>query len=488
MRIDTAPEIINPEDLLAPATPDEATGQLGVRNKMPGVVRFSARSRYLMYALVFLLGLVLAYGIGVFGTGSKNTDKSLTVLSQPTPMAQQVPTPPADSALDRVTKDAPDGVVLGHGKMPPLNIRQNRSQLAGQMNQAGTQNAQSQFSSALAQAQDSPSTPEVHVPPPQTVPNAGEYTVPSFVQRQTPEQSVVPTAIATKPAIFVGTDNRGQQGSVNSSAANDLQQATSQAIAQSAQQNVQAVVPATTTTQASSAPALQTGANMSQIQRVAYANQDEKRPPYLNEVQHDPAGGLELWAGSVIPAELDTGVNADIPGTIVGHVTRDVYDSRTGRALVIPKGSRLIGRYNPMVTNGQHRVQAVWDRLIWPDGRYLNLNGMNATDDTGNAGLYADVNDHHGALVTATILTGLLAAGSDILTGGANLLLASGQPVVLTNKQILYNDVGQQAAQTGQAVVRKQVDIPPELTVPAGETFNVLLDRSIVLPKWEYKQ
>lgn len=59
-----------------------------------------------------------------------------------------------------------------------------------------------------------------------------------------------------------------------------------------------------------------------------------------------PASPNIVQAGSIIPAALITGVRSDLPGQITAQVTQNVYDSPTGRILLIPQGARLIGEYD----------------------------------------------------------------------------------------------------------------------------------------------
>jgi len=199
-----------------------------------------------------------------------------------------------------------------------------------------------------------------------------------------------------------------------------------------------------------------------------------------------PVGKFELWAGSIIPALLDTGINTDLPGPVIAHVNQDVYDSKTGQTLLIPKGSRLIGRYNSTVQNGQSRVQVVWDRLIWTDGKFISLGGQIGAEPEGQSGLYADVNDHRGRILTASIFTAIISAGAQILAnkGGASNTTTS---TTTPTGQVVEQSVGGNLAQTGQTFINKQANDPPELTVPKGKPFDVLLDRTVVLPAWRYE-
>src|SRR5205807_1727279 len=68
-----------------------------------------------------------------------------------------------------------------------------------------------------------------------------------------------------------------------------------------------------------------------------------------------PLSRFLLTAGTVIPAALLTGISSDLPGPVVATVTESVYDSATGRYLLIPQGSRLVGKYDSQVSFGQRR-------------------------------------------------------------------------------------------------------------------------------------
>ena len=107
-----------------------------------------------------------------------------------------------------------------------------------------------------------------------------------------------------------------------------------------------------------------------------------------------PASPYVLQAGAVIPAALITGIRSDLPGQITAQVTENVYDSPTGRILLIPQGTRLIGQYDNGVGFGQRRVLLVWNRLIFPNGRSIVLERQPGADAEGYAGLEDGVDYH----------------------------------------------------------------------------------------------
>ena len=116
-----------------------------------------------------------------------------------------------------------------------------------------------------------------------------------------------------------------------------------------------------------------------------------------------PASPNVLQAGAVIPASLITGLRSDLPGQVTAQVTEDVYDSPTGKTLLIPQGARLIGQYDAQVSFGQSRALLIWNRLIMPNGKSIVLERQPGADSEGYAGLEDEVDNHWGMLFQAAI-------------------------------------------------------------------------------------
>lgn len=112
-----------------------------------------------------------------------------------------------------------------------------------------------------------------------------------------------------------------------------------------------------------------------------------------------PASPYQVMAGTVIAGALVTGIKSDLPGDVIATVTEPVYDTATGKFLLIPQGSRILGRYNSQVSYGQSRVQVVWNRVILPDASSLTLDNLVGTDPAGYAGLENDVDWHWNRIV-----------------------------------------------------------------------------------------
>lgn len=186
-----------------------------------------------------------------------------------------------------------------------------------------------------------------------------------------------------------------------------------------------------------------------------------------------PTSPNVVMAGSVIPAALITGVRSDLPGQVTAQVTAHVYDSPTGRTLLIPQGSRLIGEYDSRVAFGQRRVLLAWTRLILPDGRSIILERQPAGDAAGQAGLQDGVDHHWDDLARAAGLSTLLSIGTELATDSNDRLVRALQD----GGQDTFN-------QAGQEIVRRQLNIPPTLTVRPGYPVRVLVSRDLILEAW----
>jgi len=198
----------------------------------------------------------------------------------------------------------------------------------------------------------------------------------------------------------------------------------------------------------------------------------------LSDRRDDPSPFV-LRAGSVIPATLLTGVNADLPGLLVAQVREDVFDSVTGRYRLIPNGTKIVGTYDDHVVQGQNRVLVVWNRLLYPDGSNLDLRGMAGVDPSGYAGFDAKVDTHLGKTVGSALLLSIIGAGAQLSQPQRSVVIGAPPDI----GQTIAGAMGQQIANDSIQLAQRQMQIPPALTVAPGYRFDVLVDRDIVLSR-----
>jgi type IV secretory pathway VirB10-like protein len=187
-----------------------------------------------------------------------------------------------------------------------------------------------------------------------------------------------------------------------------------------------------------------------------------------------PASTYVVQAGNIIPAALITGIRSDLPGQITAQVTENIFDSPSGRFLLVPQGTRLIGIYDSQVAFGQSRVLLVWTRLIMPNGRSIVLERQPGADTAGYAGLEDKVDNHWGALFKAALLSTLLGVGSELGTTTGT----GGNSDVIT---ALRRGSSDSLNQTGQKVVQQNLNIQPTLTIRSGFPVRVIVNRDLVL-------
>lgn len=157
------------------------------------------------------------------------------------------------------------------------------------------------------------------------------------------------------------------------------------------------------------------------------------------------------------------------------QVTEDVYDSPTGRYLLIPQGARLIGQYDSQISFAQSRVQLVWTRLILPNGKSVVLERQPGADTEGYSGLEDEVDNHWGTLFKAALLSTVLSVGAEAGTSDSENNLA----------QAIRMGASNSISQTGQQIVERNLNVQPTLTIRPGFPVRVIVDRDLVLAPYK---
>ncbi len=207
-----------------------------------------------------------------------------------------------------------------------------------------------------------------------------------------------------------------------------------------------------------------------QDRQLAFLNAAADRRTVAPDRVAAPASPYILQAGAVIAAALITGIHSDLPGQITAQVTENIYDSPTGRILLVPQGTRVIGQYNNSVQFGQSRVLLIWNRLIFPNGRSIVLERQPGADVEGYAGLQDGVDYHWWDLAKAAGLSTLLSVGAELATNDDDRLIQA----IRNGGQDTINDAGQQ-------IIRRQLNVAPTLTIRPGFPVRVIITRDLVL-------
>ncbi|WP_010511114.1 TrbI/VirB10 family protein [Komagataeibacter europaeus] len=255
----------------------------------------------------------------------------------------------------------------------------------------------------------------------------------------------VEAAIASK--LFVQTQDAGRQDSVSAPAS---------------------------PTAGNSTAAASAGTNDRQAANRAFLGGQPDRVTISPDRLTQPVSPYVIQAGTVIAGALNSKVSSDLPGQLIGHVTQNVYDSPTGRYLLVPQGSTLFGTYNSSVSFGQQRTQVIWTRLIRPDGESIVLDRIPGADAIGQTGLKDMVDQHWGQLFRAALVTTMLSVGSEAGTSwGENNLL-----------QAIRSGASNGFSMVGNRLIDRSMDVQPTLTDRPGLPFTLIVNRDLVLKPW----
>jgi len=224
---------------------------------------------------------------------------------------------------------------------------------------------------------------------------------------------------------------------------------------------------------------------------------DDSAPVLLNHTDHtrfDSSEGDARWkldsevkkpvspyilqTGFVIPATLISGINSSLPGQIMAQVSQNIYDSPVGKWRLIPQGSRLVGTYSSEVEFGQARVLIAWQRIIFPDGKTMDIGAMPGADGLGYSGFRDQVNNHYlrifgSALIMSGIIAGVALSQRD--TGNAFGRQNAGS--------IMSQSLGQQLGRVTASLINRNINIAPTLEIRPGYRFNVIVTKDMLFSK-----
>lgn len=192
------------------------------------------------------------------------------------------------------------------------------------------------------------------------------------------------------------------------------------------------------------------------------------------------AATYALQAGSVIQATLITGITTDMPGSdVYAQVRQNIYDSQTGEHLLIPQGSRLIGVTGNAGSRGNPRVGVTFKRLIYPDGRSIDLPDQKAIDGVGYAGLKDQYTEHTGKLYSTAFMTALLSAAAQSATGDS-----SGSDDRSPGQEAVAGAVAD-VLDSMKTIIDRQGQVQPTATIRPGTEFSVLINQDLFLAEYE---
>lgn len=286
-------------------------------------------------------------------------------------------------------------------------------------------------------------------------PPARSYSTPP-VRYSSPSNYTAPTAASTSRSVSSADNTRANQELQRLK--QEENQAITSAIAFSLSVNKNAV--ANNTVNSSS--------NSTSTSKATY-NQDD----------FADTSAFTLQAGSVIQATLLTGITSDIPnGDVVAQVRQNIYDSQTGQHLLIPQGSRIIGRSGQAGSRGNSRIGVVFNRIILPDGRSINLPDQQAIDGVGYPGMKDKYTQHNGRLLSTGFMTALISAAAQSATGNS-----SGSDERSPGEEAVSGAVAN-VLDTMKTIIDRDASIAPTITIRPGFEFSVFINQDLSIPEY----
>ena len=191
-----------------------------------------------------------------------------------------------------------------------------------------------------------------------------------------------------------------------------------------------------------------------------------------------PQSPFELKSGTLLPCVLISGLNSDLPGNMIAQISENVWDTATGRYLLIPRGSRLIGTYDNQVAYGQSRVLVMWSRLIFPDGSSLVLDNLKGADQSGYSGFKGAVNRHWGSIISSALFVSLLGAGVELAAPTDNGDRDRDDP-----RSILAENAASAVAEAMSQIIQREANRQPTIKIKPGYRFIVFVQHDIIFPR-----
>jgi type IV secretion system protein VirB10 len=205
-----------------------------------------------------------------------------------------------------------------------------------------------------------------------------------------------------------------------------------------------------------------------------FQDQAKKSWDYLAYRKTDLISPYEIKTGTMIPSVMISGINSELPGDIIAQVRENVYDTATGNYLLIPQGTKLIGRYNADVTYGQSRAMVVWQRIVFPHGQTLNLEAMQGVDQAGYAGFEDQVDNHYFRIFGSAFLISALSGEFQFSNGDTTI-----------GGQQQSNAYGTTVSQTGEKLLEKNLEVAPTIKIRPGYKFNVFVNKDMILEPYQ---
>ncbi|WP_317054325.1 TrbI/VirB10 family protein [Roseovarius rhodophyticola] len=188
-------------------------------------------------------------------------------------------------------------------------------------------------------------------------------------------------------------------------------------------------------------------------------------PVTQSEVIANPSN--TVIQGTVIQAALETAITSELAGQVRAITSENVY-SYDGARLLIPAGSRLIGRYRSGADIAQRRLTIAWDRVILPSDQTIQISAFGA-DELGRSGTTGFVDTRFAERFGSAALISLISAAPTLVANETEDELA----------EEVLEDIGDDLADATDSVIGEYLSIGPVIYVDQGARIIVMVDRDL---------
>lgn len=169
-----------------------------------------------------------------------------------------------------------------------------------------------------------------------------------------------------------------------------------------------------------------------------------------------------------IPAILENEINSELPGKVVATIEENIYGSH-GRLVLIPGGSKAVGRYRPLTKQGEKRLGIIWERIIsYPDGIDIPIEDAEMADGMGRSGITGNLDnrflDRYGMALFVSALGAIAQTQIPVDNRAAGLAVES---------------IGNTSAGMAKTILDKNLDLKPIVTVPQGTRITIEAQKDI---------
>jgi type IV secretion system protein VirB10 len=203
----------------------------------------------------------------------------------------------------------------------------------------------------------------------------------------------------------------------------------------------------------------------------------EVNNPAAAQINTSPAAAGKtyiLFQGTIIESVLINRLDGQFSGPVECLLTNDIY-SHDRQHLLIPAGSKVLGETKKVDSFGQTRLAVVFHRLIMPDGYSVNLDQFKGLNQTGDAGLRDQVNNHYLRIFGVSLAIGALGAVAQGGTSG---------PLTASGTDLMRQGFAQSTAQSSAQILDKFLNIMPTVTIREGHRVKVYLSGDLALPDY----